>query len=315
MELDANYQLSSAYLNTQQFDAIIAVSGYECRSTYLATSMNISGIPEKIVFAYKEFNECPTRRINDQQFSDLGFVLYNVSSQETSLLPGILENLFNRLSKPDLNILIDYSSMSKLWYSGILNYFSELECDLRHVTLWFCYSPSEYTKTVNTWSETSVYPELPEVNQKKPVALILGLGGEALQSKEMIGKLDPRITFAFYADPAYDRKFVKDIIHANHSFIKEISQQQVIKYPIHDLNVINSTLTQLCLNLRVSHQLILAPVGPKPFSLMCFVLSARYPDIKLWKIPTLGSVVPIDRKPLGQLLLYKINFTSEEVDY
>jgi hypothetical protein len=90
---------------------------------------------------------------------------------------------------------------------------------------------------------------------------------------------------------------------------------QIIRYPIFDLNSINSSLTKLCVNLRTSYQLVLAPIGPKPFTLMCFLLAARYPDMKIWKVVTSGQSEAGDRKALGELLVYKVMFTSEEVDY
>lgn len=313
MELDNTIQVPSENLQKQYFDAFIAVSGYESRCCYLANKVNTSEIPIKIAIAYNELCESINRTYNDQRYLDLGFSFFHVSSREASALQEIFNLIFRKRDQKIFNILVDYSSMSKTWYNAILNYFSDLEDDYDKVNLWFCYSPSEYTRSLQNGSDG--VPDVPEMFNNKPVALILGLGYETGLSQDLARKLNAEVTYAFYADPAYDDRYVKEVLENNNNLLKSISNKQIVRYPMYDLNSINASLTQLCINLRLTHQIIIVPVGPKPFSLMSFILASRYPDIKLWRVSTLGSMVAAERKPYGELLLYKVEFTSEEVDY
>ena len=307
--------MDSEYLQKQPFDAVIAVSGFESRAAYLVDKINTNTIPEKIALAYTELTDCLFRSHNDNKYRDLGFTFHNVPSKDISALPEILDLVCSKNRKKNLDILIDYTSMTKIWYNGILNYFSELEESFAHVNLWFCYSPSEFTKAHSDVSNRFFDPVIPKSQGNKPVALILGLGFEKGRSEDLAKQLDAQVTFAFYADPAYDERYVSEVLQSNQALLKRISQDKIIKYPIYDLNSINESLTKFCINLRLSHQLVLAPIGPKPFTLMCFILSTRYPDIKLWKVSTAGNFAASDRKPYGELLLYKVTFTTEEVDY
>jgi hypothetical protein len=315
MELDNALQIPSELLQQQHFDAFISVSGYESRCTYLASKIDLSAIPEKLVLAYTEMNHCLYRDYNDDQFKAMNFVFYEVVSNDTSRLPEILDSICLNNPKKSLNILIDYSSMSKGWYQGIINYFCEIEDILSNVNLFFTYSPSEYSKVNTDNLKYHFDPKLPVEPGLKPVALILGLGYEKGKSEELARQLKSEATFAFYADPAVDQRFVKDVLENNHELLNRINKDQIIRYPIFDLNSINSTLTKLCVNLRISHQLVLAPIGPKPFTLMCFILSARYPDIKIWRVSSSETDGSSDRKPHGEMLVYKVIFTSEEIDY
>jgi hypothetical protein len=315
MELDTYFQIASENLQKQYFDAAIAISGYESRSSYLVEKLDTSDIPLKIVVAYNELCDSFNQNYNNQKFNELGFLFYNVASTDTSRLPDILNHIWQKKPKDTLDLLIDYSSMSKFWYYAILSYFSELEERYSHVNLWFCYSPSEYTKPLYSMADRNFDPVVPVTNSDKPVALVLGLGYETVHSLGLARKLNAQVTFACYADPAYDNRYVKEVLQNNDALLKTIDCNQIIKYPIYDLNSINSSLTQLCVNLRLTHQIVLAPVGPKPFTLMCFILATRYPDVKLWKVATAGSIAALERKPYGELLLYKVSFTSEEVDY
>jgi len=315
MELDNALQIPSEQLQQQHFDAFIAVSGYESRCTYLADKIELSAIPEKLALAYTEMRHWLYRDYNDERLKEMDFAFYDVSSNETSRLTEILDGICLNNPMKNLNILVDYSSMSKVWYQGIINYFIELEEILSTVNLYFSYSPSEYSKSQITNLKYQFDSKLPIVQGLKPIALILGLGYEKGRSEELAHQLKSEATFAFYADPAVDQRFVFDVLENNHELLKQINRDQVIKYPIFDLNTINASLTRLCVNLRITHQLVLAPIGPKPFTLMCFVLAARYPDIKIWKVSALNPEKPSDRKPHGEMLVCKVEFTSEEIDY
>jgi hypothetical protein len=315
MELDNALQIPSEHIQKQHFDAFISVSGYESRCTYLTDKIDLSKIDEKIVLAYTEMNNYLHREENDQKFKELGFTFYDVSSTDITGLPAIFDHLCFKNSKKNLDILIDYSSMSKIWYHGILNYFSELEEMMSNVNLFFSYSPSEYARCQPPELSKTYIPELSAQTALKPIALIVGLGYERGRAEELTHQLKSKVTFAFYADPAVDKRFVEDVLQNNQALLKKMNKDQVVKYPIYDLNSINSSLGRLCVNMRITHQLVLAPVGPKPFTLMCFILSTRYPDIKLWEVSSSLIDNPPDRKPHGEVLVYKVIFTSEEVDY
>jgi hypothetical protein len=315
MELDNALQIPSEQLQHKHFDAIITVSGYESRSTYLASKIDLSIIRDKIVLAYNEMNHSLYRDYNDDRFKAMDFIFHRVSSNDIGNLPGILDGICLNNRKKSLDILIDYSSMSKIWYSGIINYFIELEEILSDVNLYFSYSPSEYSKSRTTNIKYDFDSPLHVDRDLKPLALVLGLGYEKGRSEELGRKIKSQATFAFYADPAVDQRFVKDVLENNQTLLKRIEHDQIIKYPLYDLNSINTSLTKLCVNLRIDHQLVLAPIGPKPFTLMCFILSARYPDIKIWNVSSSFLDAPSDRKPHGEMLVYKVEFTSDEIDY
>jgi hypothetical protein len=315
MELDNSNQISSEKLQIQNFDVIIAVSGYESRSTYLSGKIDVSKISTKIALAFKENNDILYRKFNDTQFLDWGFTFYDVSVYDPSPLKEILDKNCLIQPKKYINLLIDYSCMPKIWYKTLINYFLNIEEQLVNAKLWFSYSPSIYSRFKSN-NDKNIYSEkLPEVKQDKDIALFIGLGNENKIAKNLLHKLKSKVTCIFYADPAMDERYVKDVIENNQDLIQQINEDNIIKYPIQDLNLINNSLTDLCLNYRLENQLVLAPIGPKPFNLMCYILATRYPDIKIWEIKTSGTFSPFDKKALGDLLIYELEFTSEEIDY
>lgn len=315
MELDNTNQVSSENLQNQQFDVLIAVAGFESRCTYLSSKIDTSRIPTKILLSFTENRDILFRKYNEEQFAEWGFSFKHVSTFDSKPIRQILDQVCLTQPKKTLNILCDYSAMPKIWYKEIINYFLELEEQLTHIRLWFSYSPASYSRAQTNTGKKYFSEEAPFVKPDKPITLILGLGYEKGKAEELLRRLDAQITFLFYADPALDDRFVKDVIENNKSLLDNITESNLIKYPIYDLNSITSSLTDVCLNFRLGNQLVLAPVGPKPFTLMCYILAARYPDIKIWELKTLGDIVPYDRKAQGDLLVYQLEFTLEEVDY
>ncbi len=314
MELNNAYQISSDQLKDVKFDAFIAVSGYESRSSFLATQFNSSAIPRKIVLAFAEKKELLYRELNDKKYNELGFTFVDVPSHNPQLLPEIMDNIVEEIGKEDINILIDYSSMPKIWYSEILNYFNDQE-DLSNANLWFCYSPSAFIKSITSISNKYHDPIKPTALSNKPIALILGLGYEKGRTEDIAKQLNAQITYAFYANPSVDDRYVNEVLNNNESVLKKISNDKIIPYTIFDLNSVSDTLTQLCINLRMDHQILLVPVGPKPFTLMCFILATRYPDIKICRVSSIINAVATDHAAHGELLVYKVEFTTEETDY
>jgi hypothetical protein len=313
MELDNSIQMSSEYLHNQHFDAVIVASGFESRCTYLAEKINVSKIPQRISLVVTDRKDSISRRNNNEKLDSLGFSLFKVASNDPSVIPAILDDVCAN-SPNKANILIDYSSMPKFCYSAIINYFNALEDKLENVNLWFSYSPSEYSYA-NNISGVPFGIKPPALLRIGELALVLGLGCGRGCAGELSQMLKTNITYAFYASPCVDERFAKDVVEKNAGILQQLKDDRIVKYSIFDLNSINASLTKLCVNLRVDHEVLLAPIGPKPFSLMCYILSTRYPDIKIWDLPGGNSEEEIDRKAHGDLLLYKIVFTSEEVDY
>ena len=273
MELDSSIQIPSSQLQKQHFDAIIVVSGYETRCTYLVDQLDVSKIPVKIVLALSDHTESFSRKYNDQRFHELGFTFIHVPIQTSIKCKEIMDSFCLIHKKESIDILIDYSAMPKIWYQALINYFLDIEDSFTNVKLWFSYAPSEYTKSTSATSNKYFDAEIPSIKKDRNVVLLVGLGYEKGNSEELAKLVNAKTTFVYYSDPAIDERFVKDVLENNKALLQHIDQHNIISYPIQDLNSINESLTSLCVNLRVDNQVILAPVGPKPFTLMCFILA------------------------------------------
>jgi hypothetical protein len=135
--------------------------------------------------------------------------------------------------------------------------------------------------------------------------------------KELIGKLKPSSTFALIPYFMHDGEYCQKIIDNNQSVLKNIPSEKVLKYPAERPDQISSMITSLCLDLRLESNVILVPLGPKPFSLASILLSVRYPDVMIYDLKPADNRIKEDPGlPAGEPVILKSVFCPEEdADY
>jgi hypothetical protein len=84
--------------------------------------------------------------------------------------------------------------------------------------------------------------------------------------------------------------------------------ERIFRYPISDFVTTSLTLSSLIVPLKESHRTILAPLGPKPFSLACLVQAIVNPEVDVWRISGGISNKPIDVEADGQIVATYLRF-------
>lgn len=213
----------------------------------------------------------------------------------------------------DLRIFVDYTCMTRSWYAGIIEAVRSVETK-KPIQCIFGYSPAVFSNPPEPSANAIVEPiagfcslDVPE----KPTALIIGLGYERSRALGLIEYIDPAVFFVFYTDPVLDPQF-RDVVLANNAPVfaklKKDAEERVFTHPLNDLQRTSNILASLCAGLREDHRVILAPLGVKPFSLLCLLMAVRFRDIDVWRVSPGTKAPPQDRKPIGQLLSLSVTF-------
>ncbi len=315
MELIYAHQIGFDQVSDEEFDFFLAASGYEIRSTYLLENVEINA-KKKIALGFDEMKDNPVRIKNDAVFLERGFESFELSTTEAEKLEGLLDNLFKDTKEDKLRFLIDYSCMSKIWYAAIIKYFIDNESIISNLEIFFSYTPAVFSepKDIKPGRKPSGPEGLLKPNKVavRPCALVMGLGYEKYVSESLFNNLNYDALYVFYSNPAFDNRYVSKVMENNRQVLETILPERVFPYPIEDLERTDSVLTSLCLELRLAHHVALLPVGPKPFTLSCLLLAARYPDIEVWNVKT-GEEGPLyERKPLGEPLVCKTIFSNND---
>ncbi|MCF8390458.1 MAG: hypothetical protein K9H12_07170 [Bacteroidales bacterium] len=313
MDLVGSNQVGIEILESVKFDLFIASSGFEERCTWLVSNYTIVA-DKKIALASAKKHYEIFKAGKNKIFKEKGFDLLNVGLDENSDLLSFLEKFAAKNNHRELNILVDYSGMTKVWFYSILNFFAHLENMDNEIHIYYSYTPVHYIKSKKPKSiraAESIVSNAKILNSEKPKVLIIGLGLEAGKAEYIKELIKPDKTILLYADPA-PKEYVDLIFSNNKNVISEIDMRNMINYPLKNLNETMDILTNLILELRMQSNIILAPLGPKSLSLISMILNIQYPDVDIWRISSNLHTSDLKQQALLSPLILKLKFSGYE---
>lgn len=286
MKIEKRKEILMNEIEGELFDLFIFANNIEKRKlTAYDNLIQKNRINKVIALSYPE-----------SEIEEISFAENHIIKDHEEIL-ALIDLFISNSDKTLVNICIDYSCMTKSWYYSILLYFSNKEINLDKVKMLFIYTPSVYSKPLKPKPNTDIQP-LPGkyiIPNNKPKALIVCLGYEQNKAQGIIDQLDPKITYVFYSKPALDEAFVKKIEKNNKSVIEE--NKNIITFPIDSLLFIENELVSLYHMLKDEYNIIIAPLGPKPFTFVAMLLSAVYPDIDIWRVGSGFDINEYEREP------------------
>lgn len=316
MKLTTNLQISDDQLSEVKFDIAYFSCGYEKRSIFIKSKYVInSKINNVLEFVNEDRLKTRENKLFYDKSQDCNFILLEGESDKEIITS--LNKFFEEFERPEVNILIDYSSMTSIWFSSFLNYFNCFFDNKKSikVNLYYSYTHSKYTNPLKGHDLTlSVDPldgfsniSIPD----KPTALILGLGYEKDKATGLAQYLDAE-SYVFYSDSSYATEFSEAVKLENNVLLTEVKKENIFEYPILNLNVTVKLLHTLIVDLVQSHRIVLAPCGPKIFSLLCLIESIKVENTDVWRISsTKASKNAIDKEPDGKVSIYRVTFEKE----
>lgn len=278
MKLLHGKQLKFEELVKINFDIFIMATSHEERFVTLNSKKELN-FKKRVILSYKS---CPLK------IDDPNTAVYEAFSEDYfETVISMLDTEIPLMGlKQNINILVDYSSMTKSWYYTIMSYFTLKQLEYENVNIYFSYTPSTFSEPLNPKHNSYIDPipgrfNIPTLD--KPKALIVGLGYENKKAEGIIEYLDPKVTYALYSKPSFDVRFSDAVEENNKKLIEDLSEN-VITFPFNDLLSIERILTSLYFSLRDEYNVIIAPLGPKPFTLIAMLLSIKFDDIDVWRV-------------------------------
>jgi hypothetical protein len=315
MELAHVCQVSHLELKYENIDFFIAACGYQSRSPHLA-GMIPAPHAQKFMLSFSEENHVELRRNNEAAFSAVGFKMVKAAPDKPEEVEVLIKRICNATSNSEVVFLVDYSCMPRLWFASILESITRNDFHARKITVFFSYTPKKFSLEAQKNTIRYLGPMITtkdHLKKKKPVALVAGLDNSYKSTMELIKKLNPATVVAFIPDSNYDPAYKISVLENNKRLLDLLDKNNIISYEALDLDGINSKLTSRCLDLRLKHEVVIMPQGPKSFSLVSSLLSIRYPDVKLWEIIT--AVKPTDPNngvAEGDPIVLKVTFCPDD---
>ena len=314
MELIHTYQTSLDELKTEKIDCIIAVSGFHSRCTYIAENIDLKQ-SKKLVITFDENYFIALRKEHESIFSRLGFVSAKAKAGSGKEIEILLEKICRDNVSEDINIIVDYSCMPKIWLATILDYIIINELHVHRINVFFAFTPKKFIPDVKKKLEYigPLMASKDSIQNDTNLTLIAGLDNNYESIIKLTNYIKPQKIFAFIPEPAFAREYANSVLEKNKLFLEKIGEKNIIKYPANNPDEINSKLTSLCLEMRLTSKVIIAPQGPKTFALTSLLLSIRYPDIKLWDIVfQVQDYNPEEGVASGEPVILKAVFSSDD---
>lgn len=281
--------------------------GYQLEVNDLA-NLNID------LFLFANNNEsrkyCLYERIKDQNRIKKAISLYykggfdDLQNVENILINNHLEieNILNRemedCQKDEFTIVVDYSCMTKSWYYIIMLYLANKEFVFHKIKCFFSYTPSKFSEALPPKPNSDISP-LPGkiiIPNNRPRALIVGLGYEENKAQGIIDQIDPAKVFLLYSNPSLDSQFTEAIESNNENVINDF-KETTYTYNFSSLIDIENKLKAIYYKYSNDFNIIISPIGPKPFTFVSMILSIIFPDIEIWRIGSGEDINPYPREP------------------
>ena len=284
-----------------KYDIAIFASGYEKRCTHLPKLIKNRLVDIPIVLGFSEHNNNPQRRINDKFYYRKWSKKINIISGETiNQLYLVIKNLI--INKEKIKILVDYSSMTRLWVAGLLNRFRFLN-NYTNVTIDFCYSVGEHKEKLEPMTVDSILA-IPgfegQLDRNSKSVVIFGLGFDSVATFHVFDCLEPDITFMFLASPAAFPDYPERAMRYNKYLIDNYSKC-TLKLPLSSVETTFRYLGEIITSYYDNSNVILVPMGPKPHVLACILICMKFVKMiclrvsgkrsQIENVDTTGSIV------------------------
>ncbi|CAK3889147.1 conserved hypothetical protein [Vibrio crassostreae] len=272
-------------LTNTNYDLAIFSCGYEVRCIDVAEKLNNQQVDNVLVLSFDQHLEDPVRIecLNYFYHEWPGHDLLEVNQREIKAIFSKVSEIISLTSEKDeLRILIDYTSMSRVWYSSILNYFVNFYKGKVIIDL---------TYTAAIYHELDLNVELGDLKiipgcegislTKKQNAAIFMLGFDEYGPQRIYNILNPNKTFGVMASPAASYEYEDECIERNKSFIMHNlgGEDKLIKLPINSLSSSYEHMTQMLSPLCREYNVSIVPFGPKPHILTSILCSFNFPNV------------------------------------
>lgn len=291
---------------SQLFDVVIATCGYERRSSYLCRLGILGRSRFSIVYPGTHGGSFDSNK-----------AIYEASEWILDDLEAVLRGAMNATAAIESPVMaIDISSMPRRTLGRIVEWLTmELASD---AIIHFLYCPGDFTSSIQAAEREGPLSAAPlsefYAGQLRPpsipIGLIIGLGLEPDRALGIIEFLEPARIWLF-ASRSDDERFAAAAASLHRSLLESNNFDGLFYYDIRSLSETYSAVESLCFSLGLDYRLLLAPSGPKLFSLACLLVGAERSDSRpaVWRVGNRNLMMPVDVVEAGDVCSSLVPFS------
>jgi hypothetical protein len=290
-----------------QYDLAIVACGHETRCRYVASRFERSRPSRLEVLGFSGFREESTRVLNDEYFTDHWNVQPIITqNRDDNTIFGILDAA---AEKDQLrSILVDYSSMTRFWYTAVLNWF-RYRWDGQAIDLDFVYAPGHYEGNIPRLEVEEIVC-LPgcegSTSSSGPSIALVGMGFDGLSALCALDDLEPDLVIGFAASDGAESEYV-EIVRKENAEMLDRSGKELLIFPMQSLVSTVRLLSEVISPYRHGFSVTIVPMGPKPHVLASVLLAMRLPQIACLHVSGTREYA-WDAKPDGRVFGTRVRF-------
>jgi hypothetical protein len=299
-------------LAAEQYDVGVFSSGYEPRCTFVPRQLRGRKIKNHVVLGFKELAAEKARKENDAYYRDQwGAEPLAVSADNDFAIQRALNDVASRGGRLT-RILVDYSSMSRLWYSGVLNW-ARFGNNADETTIDFAYSVGKYEEQ-DLPMEIEDMLSIPGCEggpmRSRDSLAIFGLGFNPWASLSVLERLEADEVFAYIASPGASPDYPHRVRRLNKDFLEEPRVKgNVFELPLRSAETSYRFLSELVIPHRLTDSITLVPMGPKPHVLASILVSMRFPEVSCMRVSVKRK--PEKIVPTGEVLAARVTVRGQ----
>lgn len=290
----------------QRYDVGIFASGYESRSSYASGIVNPQSVRHPVVFGFTEEAAVGTRPENDARFLKRWRATpVPLSRDDEKPIYEYLNDYTHRIASP-LHVLVDYSSMSRLWYAAVLNW-SRFAALGKQVVIDFVYSMGIYQEQDRPMvirNMVSIPGCEGRAYRLRETVAVFGLGFHGLATLCVLDRLEASIVYAFLASPGSSKEYVEKTRSVNEQLLTDHRTQGVLELPLASIEKCYRTLAEVIAPHRPGGEITLVPMGPKPHVLASILLAMRFQEVACLRVS--GTTDRKDVTPSGEIVATRV---------
>ena len=265
-------------IETTQFDIGLFASGFDARASFLPKKIDPSNVDNKLILGFSEWRDSEHRKGNDLFYREKYAEPEVLSSSSDREIYCELNKIFKTLKdKDELRILLDYTSMSRLWYSGILNYV-KLQ-NRKKIEVYINYCSGDYVGKIYDFGYSTIN-SLPGqegvLTSNDRTTLVIPVGFYSDIVRAVIQEIEPNEIVGILGIPSLKKEYEERANKTKDDLGGEIKKW--LSCPVHDLEAIFRTFSEI-INNSIHHEIMFLPLGPKTFNMASILVSQRFEHI------------------------------------
>lgn len=278
-----------------RYDVCLFASGFESRCVFVPGLISPNTIGNPLVFGFTEEAQCDNRMRSDASFLEKwGCTPILLSSNEEKPIYEHL-HLHTQSFKRPICILVDYSSMSRLWYTAVLNW-ARFAASGRSVVIDFVYAMGKYEEERKPFvirDMVSIPGCEGRAYRLRESVAVFGLGFHGLAALCVLDHLEADTVYAFLASPGSSTEYVERTKELNKDLINNQKTKALLDLPLASVESSYRSLAELIAPHRPDGEITLIPMGPKPHVLASILVAMRFPEVACLRVASTSSRVDV----------------------